>query len=253
MQEAINRMTQEIVRIMNEKVMGVWLYGSVALDDFQLGWSDIDFVALTEEKITRSQAEALLTLRQDMQKTAPDNPYYRAFEGIIADAEEYRSRAFSRLVYWGTSGQRITDRYTPDAFMRYELARYGLPVYGGRPWPFPAPGREELIEAVRAHHRIIRTYAVQTDASLYACGWLLDIARCVYTLRHGGVIAKTQAGLWALAQRVFPDDAPLRKALAIRQAPLIYKDREDVRQWLRGLGPIVQQYADVLERELMNV
>ena len=252
MRDAINRMTQEIVRIMNGKVRGIWLYGSVALDDFQPGWSDIDFVALTEGMISQGQAEALLTLRQDMQKTAPDNPYYRAFEGIIADAEEYRRRAFSRLVYWGTSGQRITDRYKPDAFMRYELAQFGKPVYGGRPWPFPAPSKEELIEAVRAHDRAIRTYAVQTDASLYACGWLLDIARCVYTLRCGGVIAKTQAGLWALEQRIFPDGAPLRKALAVRQAPFICKDREDVRQWLQGLGPIVQQYADVLERELMN-
>ena len=252
MRNAINGMAKEIVRIMEGKVSGIWLYGSVALDDFHLGWSDIDFVALTGESILESQAEALLTLRQEMLKKAPDNPYYRAFEGIVASREEYRRQAFSRLVYWGTSGQRITGRYVPDAFSKFELAKYGRPVYGDEPWPFPAPGGEELVEAVKAHARTIRKYAAQTDATLYSCGWLLDIARCVYTLRYKDVIAKTQAGIWALQEHVFPEEAPLRKAIAIRQAPLAFKGRDDVKQWLRGLGPAVQRYADVLEQELLK-
>ena len=248
--DAVADMAHEIVRIMEGNVRGIWLYGSVALDDFRLGWSDIDFIALTGGGISQSQAESLLTLRQDMLKKEPENPYYRLFEGIVAGAEEYRGRAFSRLVYWGTSGQRITDRFAPDAFSEFELAKYGKPVYGGVPWSLPAPGREALKEAVRAHDRAIRKYAVQTDASLYACGWLLDIARCVYTLRYGDVIAKTRAGLWALEEHIFPDGEPLEKAVRIRQDPLAWKDREDVKQWLKGLGPTVQRYADVLEREL---
>ena len=250
MLDAVNRMVNEIVRIMEGNVRGIWLYGSVVLDDFHLGWSDIDFIALTGGAISQSQAESLLTLRQDMLKQEPDNPYCRLFEGIIASAEEYRGRAFSRLVYWGTSGQRITDRYRPDAFSEFELAKYGKPVYGGAPWILPAPGGEALREAVRAHDRAIRQYAVQTDASLYACGWLLDIARCVYTLRYGDVIAKTQAGIWALEKRIFPEEEPLKKAVEIRRDPLEYHDRQDVKQWLKGLGPAVQRYADVLEREM---
>ena len=31
------------------------------------------------------------------------------------------------------------------------------------------------------------------------------------------------------------------------------RDRDDVKQWLKGLGPVVQQYADVLEAELRSV
>ncbi len=252
MLDAIAGMAKEIVRIMDGKVRGIWLYGSVVLEDFHLGWSDIDWIALTEGAISESQAERLLTLRQDMLKKAPENPYYRSFEGIIASADEYRSRAFSRLVYWGTSGQRITGRYEPDAFSEFELAKYGKTVYGDAPWPLPAPGREALAAAVRAHYAAIRKYAAQTDASLYSCGWLLDIARCVYTLRYGDVIAKTKAGIWALENHIFPDEAPLQQALAIRRDPLAFKDREDVQQWLKSLGPTVQRYADVLERELLK-
>ena len=253
MKNAIDAMVNEIVRITDGDVYGVWLYGSVVMDDFRPGWSDIDFVALTGGPVSESQAEQLLTLRQEMLEKEPGNPYYRSFEGVIAALDEYRSRSFTRLVYWGTSGQRITDRYTPDTFSAFELARYGRPVYGGHPWILPAPGREELVKAVREHYECIRKYAVQTNESLYSCGWLLDIARCIYTLRTGDVTAKTQAGIRALEEHLFPDEEPLRKTLEIRQNPRAFIGTEELNRWLKSLGPVVQQYADVLEQELQRV
>lgn len=251
MLDAITKMTNRIVAIMDGNIYGVWLYGSVVLEDFRPGWSDIDFVALTDGPISESRAGELLTLRQDMLKTEPDNPYYRAFEGIIADRQEYLSQSFRRLVYWGTGGQRVTDRFAHDAFSLFELAKYGKPIYGEVPWVLPPPDREELIKAVRAHYASIRQYAAKTSETLYSCGWLLDIARCIYTLRYHDVIAKTQAGLWALEAHIFHDETPLRKTIEIRQQPNLYKDNADIRHWLKGLGPVVQNYADVLEHELL--
>ena len=164
------------------------------------------------------------------------------------------SGAFTRLVYWGTTGQRITDRYQPDAFSQYELATVGRSVYGSDDRSiFPLPDRAALVEAVRRHYETIRKYAVQTDERLYSCGWLLDICRCIYTLRENGVIAKTRSGVWALENDLFRDEEPLMKAIEIRKDPLACKDRDDVRQWLKGLGPTVQEYADVLEHELSLV
>ena len=205
------------------------------------------------EKISESQAERLLLLRQEMLRKEPDNPYYRSFEGIIADRNEFQSQSFSRLVYWGTSGQRVTDAYTQDPFARLELAKYSKIAYGNAPWPFPAPGREALIEGVREHYYAVRKYASETNDTLYSCGWLLDIARCVYTLRYHDVIAKTKAGIWALEEHIFPDEATLRKTIEIRLRPAFYKDRAETKEWLKSLGPVVQSYADVLDRELSAV
>ena len=81
---AIARMTGEIVSVLDGDVYGVWLYGSVVMDDFRPGWSDIDFVALARGTLSESQAERLLTLRQEMLGREPGNPYYRSFEGVIA-------------------------------------------------------------------------------------------------------------------------------------------------------------------------
>ena len=250
MTDAITKMANEIVSVMDGKIYGIWLYGSAAIDDFRLGWSDIDICALTAGKITEEQAQRLLMLRQEMLKKEPGNPYYRSFEGIIADLDEYRNRSYSRLVYWGTSGQRVTDNYAPDPFSMFELAKYSKTVYGNEPWIFPAPGREELVRGVRQHYEAIRKYAVETDGSLYSCGWLLDIARCIYTLRYNDVIAKTKAGIWALDEHIFPDEASLRKTIEIRQEPTFYKNMAETKTWLKSLGPVVQRYADVLEHEL---
>lgn len=251
MLDAITKMTNRIISILGGNVYGIWLYGSVVLDDFRLGWSDIDFVALTDGPISESQAMQLLTLRQDMLKNDPGNPYYRCFEGIIADRTEYLSQSFHRLVYWGTSGQRVTDRFAHDAFSLFELAKYGKPILGGEPWVFPPPGREELVSAVRAHYDSIRKYAVESNETLYSCGWLLDIARCIYTLRYNDIIAKTRAGLWALEEHIFPDETPLKKTIEIRQQPTYYKDSAETKRWLKSLGPVVQRFADVLEHELL--
>ena len=253
MLHAVTRMLNEISSRVDGRIYDAWLYGSTAMEDFQLGWSDLDFVALVDDPISDNEAESLLMLRQVMLRSEPENPYYRSFEGVIASLNEYRSQSFRRLVYWGTSGQRITDHYIPDAFSLFELAKYGLPICNGRPWILPTPGRDAMVSAVHSHYETIRKYAVQTDESLYSCGWLLDIGRCIYTLRFEDVISKTQAGLWALKEHLFSDETPLCKTVEIRQHPLSFKGREDVKLWLKSLGPVVQQYADVLEHELHGV
>lgn len=251
MEDAIRRMTEEIDGALDHGLHSLWLYGSVVLDDFRLGWSDIDFIAFAAGPITEDQARRLLTLRQDLSVRCRESPYYRCFEGVIVSLSEHRKGQYIRLVYWGTSGQRITTRWAMDVFSRLELAKYGRLVYGEREQDlFPAPTQAELVEGVRGHYAGIRQYAVQTDESLYSCGWLLDMARCLYTLRYGDVIGKTQAGEWALNEYLFPEEDALQRTLMIRRDPLAYKDRPEVKEWLRSLGPTVQRYADVLEKEL---
>ena len=251
MLDSIKKMTDEISGILGGNLFGIWLYGSVVFDDFRLGWSDIDFIALSDGKITESRAQELLTLRQKLSEGEPTNPYYCLFEGIIADINEYRQNSYSKLVYWGTSNQRITNSFELDAFSRFELSKYGVLVRGtDERGIFNKPCREDIERAVRSHYEAIRKYAKQTNSSLYSCGWLLDIARCIYTLRHNDIIAKTQAGVWALENHIFPNESPIKRALEIRSDPLEFKDRADVKRWLTGLGPTVQQYADVLENEL---
>ena len=244
-------MTIEIAEKLNQQVHSVWLYGSVVLNDFRLGWSDIDFIAFASKPITEIQAEQLVMLRQSLSDKFPENPFCSCFEGVIINLHEYLTNNYTKLVYWGTTGQRITDRYESDTFSRYELAKYGKSVYGKDERKiFAIPGRDELVSAIQDHYDSIRKYAVRTSERIYSCGWLLDIARCIYTLRYNDIIGKTQAGIWALSERIFPEEEPMKRTLEIRQQPGKYKNRDDIKLWLSNLGETVQRYADVLENEL---
>jgi predicted nucleotidyltransferase len=50
--EAMQMMTDEIMSILADNKPTIYLFGSVVLDDFKLGWSDIDVAVLTEHEIT---------------------------------------------------------------------------------------------------------------------------------------------------------------------------------------------------------
>ena len=63
-QISINSMVWEISHILADCDPTIYLYGSSALNDFRLGWSDIDILVLTEKQISESQANLLVNLRQ---------------------------------------------------------------------------------------------------------------------------------------------------------------------------------------------
>ncbi len=86
--------------------------------------------------------------------------------------------------------------------------------------------------------------------SFYSFGWMLDIARCIYTLRTGKIIAKTDAAEWALENNLCPDPDALRFALKVRRSPLEYKDDKETFDYAETLAEPIQRFADILEKEL---
>lgn len=253
MNRSIDVMAKNISAILGDKIVCIYLYGSVVMDDFKLGWSDIDILCLTKEEISDYEAEQLVDLRQKLLKKEEANPYFRSFEGAIVSIDEFKKNQYSKVVYWGTSGQRITDKFYFNVFSLYELIKYGQLILGNDIRnELVLPTNEELRDGVQQHYKTIRKYAVETGESLYSCGWLLDIARCIYTLRYHDIISKTKAGEWALKNNLCPEVDQLCYTLQIRNKPLEYKEQLEVKEWLSSLGISVQLFADVLKRELIK-
>lgn len=250
-QLSVNSMVREISRILADCDPTIYMYGSCALDDFRLGWSDIDILVLTERQMSQSQAMQLAQLRQTMLAMEPSNPYYRSFEGGILTRSAFLTNACSQVVYWGTGGQRITDRYSLDSFGLAGLTESGILLHGRDIRPaLKHPGFPDLLADVQRHYDTIRQHARHTGRSLYAYGWLLDIARCIYTLRTGKIIAKTAAGQWALENSLCPDTSALAAALTVRNSPLKYRSNAETLDYAETLGGPIQRFADVLEKEL---
>lgn len=251
MKKSINKMINALSNILGSNIESIYLYGSVVSNDYRKGWSDIDFICFTKSLFTDEQAEKLKMLRQTLLIKEPKNKFYRKFEGIIVPLDDFINNKFSKLVYWGTSGQRIKQEHCVDVFSKYEIIKYGKLVYGKEVKnQLFMPSHDELKDAIKKHYFSIREHAKTTDKSLYSCGWLLDISRCIYTLKHNDVISKTEAGKWALKNKICPVEKELKNALKIRKRPTRYINKEKTQQWLSSLGHSVQLYANVLQKEL---
>ncbi|MBO2516883.1 MAG: hypothetical protein CW338_06340 [Clostridiales bacterium] len=250
-QLAINRMVREISSILADNRPVIYLYGSSVLNDFRPGWSDIDILVLTQEQITKQQAVHLVTLRQTLLKDEPDDPYYRSFEGGMLTLDAFLTGKPDRVVYWGTSGERITDTYAFDSFCMTELITDGALLYGKDiRKQLKLPCYVDLYSDVNKHYETITRYASCTGRSFYSFGWMLDISRCIYTLRTGKVISKTGAAEWALENDLCPERAALETALTVRKAPLKYKHDEYMLDQAEKISGAVLRYAEVLKHEL---
>ena len=61
--QAIQTMTAEIAAVLTDNKPTIYIFGSVALGDFKLGWSDIDIVVLTEHEIAEQKATILVNVK----------------------------------------------------------------------------------------------------------------------------------------------------------------------------------------------
>lgn len=250
-ERSILYMAARIKDLLSVSDPSIYLYGSVVLDDFKPGWSDIDILVLTQKQIAEEQANRLVNLRQELLAKEPDNPYYRSFEGGMLTLDAFINKTPDRVVYWGTSGQRIADNYHFDSFSMKILLENGRLLCGEDVRnKLTAPSYKDLKKDVARHLDTIRNYAHLSGQSLYSFGWMLDISRCIYTLRAGKIIAKTSAGEWALKEQLCPVPDTLEYALRVRRAPWSYKDNEKVLEYAGTINGDIQRYADVLEREL---
>lgn len=250
-EHSIQTMSQRISTILSDSSPSIYLYGSIPLGDFRLGWSDIDILVLTDKQITEEQAKKLVGLRQVMLEKEPGNPYYRSFEGGMLTLDAFLIGKKDCVVYWGTSSERITDHYTLDSFGMTELIKSSILLYGNDIRnQLKAPEFSELYADVKRHYDTIRKYAQKTGRSIYSFGWILDIARCIYTLRTGKIIAKTDAGKWALENNLCPVPDALKTALKVRKSPLEFKKDKSTLDYAGMLGEPIQKFADVLKQEL---
>ncbi len=100
MEKSINSMVNRIAGILDGNKASICLFGSVVLNDFKLGWSDIDFICLTEKSVSTLQATELVNLREKIMQEYEGNPYFRLFEGGILSLKSYINKTKDTVIYW---------------------------------------------------------------------------------------------------------------------------------------------------------
>lgn len=246
---AINTMAVSIHRILADVAPSIYLYGSVTAEDYRPGWSDIDLLVLTADPITEAQADALVHLRQTLADRDPATPHYRLFEGGMLDLGSFLLDEETRVVYWGTTGERIKATHEFSALDRASLLQTGQLLLGKDVRRhIEMPDFQEILSATEHHLSAIEQHGAGSR-KLYAYGWLLDIARCMYTMVNGRLTTKTAAAQWALDEHLCPCPAELSMALTVRRQPEFIHDAS-VLDYAEGLTDAIQTYTALARKAL---
>ena len=206
--------------ILGEKLVAVYLYGSLVTGDFDTETSDIDLLTATKSDIDDKEFDALHTMHTDFASK------HKEWEGRIEVAylsvtalKTYKTQSSKIAVISPGEPFHIKDAGIDWLINWYTVREKGITLFGPPPETLIAPiAKEEYIHAAREHAQKRREWMLHISkgrpSQAYA---ILTMCRAMYTLEKGEITSKKQAARWA--EKEFPAWSPLiQNALLWRQA-----------------------------------
>lgn len=189
--------------ILGDQFAGMILYGSLALGDFDLRKSDVDFVVVTAGELPAARLEALQ--RMHLQIASGSSKWANELEGSYIPLEAMRR--FDPAAAWhphidrGSGSLEVRQHHSDWVIQRYSLREYGVVLAGPDPKTLIDPiSPDDLRQAVRDTRwwweRQLKDTR-QVAGSGYQAYSVLTMCRMLYTLENGTITSKPQAARWA--------------------------------------------------------
>lgn len=215
----IGTILSRIQDILGEKLVGLYLYGSLVTGDFDEEISDVDLTAALAADVDDAEFESLRRMHCDLAAS------HGAWDGRI----EVCYIALDALNTVRTRQSPIVNISPGEPFHRmrsrkewllnwYLLREEGLTLYGPPPRTIIEPiFPEEFIQSIKDHARAWRDWVQDAHTRGSQAYAILSLCRCLYACRHGTQTSKRQAATWA-AHQVPEWSALFADALAWRRA-----------------------------------
>jgi predicted nucleotidyltransferase len=196
--------------ILGEKLLGLYLYGSLVWGDFDEDISDIDMLAVLDSDLMESERTVLKKMHEKFAQDYPafDNRIevqYLAKEGL----KTFKTQESPMSVI--SPGEPFhTIKVNKDWLMNwYFVQEYGVILFGPHPEQFiDYISKDEFIETVRKHALDWQEYVKHTKHSRPYQGYaIMTMCRSLYTIKNGEQISKKKAAEWVAKQ--FPEYAEL--------------------------------------------
>ncbi len=220
----INRLLESflshIQQIFQEKLVGLYLYGSLTTGDFDPDSSDIDLLAVTSSQITAPEFNALRAMHRDFTR---DNPEWEdridAVYLTVAALRTFRSEKNPIVISPGEPFHVREGEALRDWLQNWYIVREnGLALFGPPPKAvIPPITQDEFVEAVRRYAAEVSGWIGHERNRKSQAYAILTLCRALHVHRTGKQVSKRQAALWA--QEELPEWSRLiQSALAWRQA-----------------------------------
>lgn len=198
-----------LCRILDDNLVGIYLYGSLVTGDFDERASDIDLVVVLNQGLDASSFNALDALHQQVVARYPAWQDRLELAYISLDAlRRFRERRSQIAIISPGEPFHQIEAGRDWLISWYMLRETGLALCGPAVASLFDPiAKSEYIEAVQRH---IEGYRQPTSFAADISNWsyiVLTTARGVYTVLQGQPPSKAQAAAWAKAS--FPQWARL--------------------------------------------
>lgn len=215
----LNRIAGEYQRILGDKLIGIYVHGSIAFGCFHWETSDIDFIAVIRELLTLKEKEELIQVLLDLEEAAPPkglemsvvldkycNPfiYPTPFELHFSNMhkERYRNnlQEYCRKMH-GTDKDLAAHFTVILAAGRVLCGADIASVFGKVP-------REDYLDSIRSD--IENAVNEIQENPVYI---ILNLCRVLVFAEENLIFSKEQGGKWGISR--LPEDyrALIRKAL----------------------------------------
>lgn len=220
--------------ILAEGLVGLYLYGSLSLGDFDPDSSDVDFLFVTTTELSGEQLEALRNLHDEI--AGSGMRYADRLEGSYIPRDALRRYDPQNVLHptMGVDWEFGVGQHGSSWIIERHIVReHGIAVYGPPPKTLidPVP-RSDLRAAVC--DMLANFWQQQLGGPEwlqprdYQAFAILTMCRALYTLSYGDVVSKPMAAAWAL-QSLEPQWRPLiERALVWRHQ----HERDDLTETL---------------------
>lgn len=200
--ELLELLLSEMQSILGKKLIGLYIFGSLVVGDFDYENSDIDLVAALSADLDEKEFERLRLMHQDVVNHIKkwDN---RIEIGYIA-VENLKKAPSPHTIALISPGEpfHVKETETDWIINRSVLHEKGLALYGPPSKVIVAPiSREELMQTVHDNAKNWREWITHTEIirhRRYQAYIILTMCRELYRLNHDGkVVSKKEAVFWA--------------------------------------------------------
>jgi len=219
----------EIQKIIGHKLKSVMLFGSVALDDFCPGWSDIDVCVILNQSISEQEGKSIGKIHDMMRdrytrQRMSNWQSGQGIEGFYVPVEITEDESITRYCYTAGGTTRKWEIGHPiSSFDRFLLAHLCHTIHGP-PVSVAPPGWSALVAQANRDLIKIRQDAKFSQSCIWMCGVLHWFARSLVFWRDGRMMSKSDALLHEIKNGSKFSDA-FQLALDIRQHGSAVADR----------------------------
>ncbi|HEY0459216.1 MAG TPA: aminoglycoside adenylyltransferase domain-containing protein [Pyrinomonadaceae bacterium] len=206
----LDDITAGLQSVLGQKLVGLYLYGSLVAGDFDYEISDIDLLAATETAVDGNELESLRKMHAELVKGRPawDNRIETAYVSLEA-LQTFKLRG-SRIANISPGEPLHFLEAGRDWLLNWYFVRErSVTLRGAPPETIIAPvSKEEFIEAVRGQARErAETIDGCKHSRPYQAYLIMTVCRALYASQRGEQVSKRRAASWTALR--FPGDAAL--------------------------------------------